>query len=56
MSGLRESACIVIRNSKARWANKAYSSRDIFIFDGGGGRLRGVTDLCCQCQIFQRRS
>jgi hypothetical protein len=28
----------------------------IFIFGGGGGRLGGVTDLCCQCQVSQRRS
>jgi hypothetical protein len=30
--------------------------RDIFMFDGGSERLRSVTDLCCQCQISQRRS
>jgi hypothetical protein len=30
--------------------------RDIFIFDGGNKRLRNVTNLCCQCQISQRRS
>jgi hypothetical protein len=30
-----------------------YFARDIFIFDGGNKRLRNVTNLYCQCQIFQ---
>jgi hypothetical protein len=49
------SSCLFLKENTFKKNKIKQSNRGIFIFGGGSGRLRGVTKLCCQCQISHKR-